>query len=78
METKMPNNPTTDFVVEELKIEDSDTGPDDFQFVIGPDGELKSMTIPQHLMEDPPEEVQCILALFGIDDINDLDDRILH
>jgi len=74
----MPNNPTTDFVVEELEIDENDSGPDDFTFVLGPDGELKSITVPQHIMEDPPEEVQYILALFGIDDINTLEDRTLH
>lgn len=72
------NNPTTDFVVEELEIDENDTGPDDFTFVLGPDGELKSITVPQHLMEDPPTEVEYILSLFGIDDINTLEDRTLH
>lgn len=74
----MSNNTTTEYIVEEVELEDSETGPDDFTFVIGPDGDLKSMTIPQHLMEDPPEEIQCILSLFGIDDINTLEDRTLH
>jgi hypothetical protein len=75
----MPNNnPSTDFIVEEIEVEESDTGPDDFTFVLGPDGELKSMSIPRHLMEDPPTEVQLILEMFGIDDLNTLEDRILH
>jgi len=72
------NNLTTDFVVEELEIDENDTGPDDFIFVLGPDGELKSITVPQHIMEDPPEEVEYILSLFGIDDINMLENRTLH
>lgn len=69
---------TTEYIVDEVEIEDGDTGPDDFTFVIGPDGELKSMTIPQHLMDEPPEEIQCILSLFGIDDLNVLENRTLH
>jgi len=73
------NNPTTDFIVEELEITENDElGPDDFSFVIGPDGELKSMTVPEHLMDDPPLEVIAILEMFGIDDLNTLDNRLLH
>lgn len=73
----MPTNPNTDFIVEEIEEED-DFSADDFGFVIGPDGELKSMMIPTHLMSDPPEEVVLILKLFGIDDINSVGDRTLH
>jgi hypothetical protein len=73
----MSNKPTAEFMVEELPFED-ESSIDDFAFVIGPDGELKSMIIPEHLMDDPPEEVQLILKLFGIEDLNTLDDRILH
>jgi hypothetical protein len=74
----MPNNTSPEFIVDELEIDENDTGPDDFTFVIGPDGSLKTMMIPGHLMEDPPEEVQLILNLFGIEDINTIDNRILH
>ncbi len=74
----MANNVPADFTIEEIEIEENDTGPDDFTFVIGPDGDLKTMIIPQHLMEDPPEEIQLILKLFGIDDINTIEDRTLH
>jgi hypothetical protein len=77
-EAIMANNVPADFVIEEIEIEDNDVGPDDFTFVIGPDGDLKTMIIPQHLMEDPPEEIQLILKLFGIDDINTIEDRTLH
>jgi hypothetical protein len=73
----MPNNVISQEVVEEL-IEDEDWSPDDFGFIIGPDGELKTLMIPEHLMDDPPEEVRIILELFGIDDIHDLENRKLH
>lgn len=58
--------------------EDDDNGPDDFSFVIGPDGSLKSFMVPEHLMEDPPDEVKMILSMFGIDDINEIENRTLH
>lgn len=78
METTMPNQRTPDYTVEEIEVDDFEANLDDFTFVIGSDGDLKSITVPQHLMDDPPEEVQCILKLFGIDDINTLEDRTLH
>jgi len=73
----MPSNINTDYIVDEVEIEDEYSA-DDFGFVIGPDGELKSMMIPQHLMDDPPDEVMLILKLFGIDDINEVGERTLH
>lgn len=73
----MPTNiPST--AVEEENFEEEDICPDDFGFIIGPDGNLKTLMIPEKLMEDPPEEVMAILELFGIDDIHDLENRILH
>ena len=73
----MPNNFEATVSVEEC-TEDDEYGPDDFSFVIGPDGELKSFSVPEHLMSDPPEEIKMILSLFGIDDIYELGNRILH
>jgi hypothetical protein len=73
----MPNNVTSQEIAEDF-IEENDWSPDDFGFIIGPDGELKTLMIPEHLMEDPPEEVKIILELFGIDDIHDLENRKLH
>ena len=73
----MPNNAEAIVTIEEYE-EDSDLGPDDFAFVVSGDGELKSFIIPEHLMDDPPEEITLILKLFGIDDINQLGDQTLH
>jgi hypothetical protein len=73
----MSQNQATDFIVDEVEAEDEYSA-DDFAFVIGPDGELKSMMIPEHLMDDPPEEVQLILKMFGIDSIHQLEGRTLH
>ena len=74
----MSNNNVEAVVTIEEYDEENDYGPDDFGFVLGPDGELKSFMIPEHLMEDPPEEVLAILSIFGIDDIHDLGQRTLH
>ena len=75
--SNMPNNVAISVEIEEFE-ETEDFGRDDFGFVIGPDGELKSFMIPEHLMEDPPEEVLLILKLFGIDDIHELGNQTLH
>ena len=74
----MPNNNVETVVTIEEYDEENEYGPDDFGFVLGPDGDLKSFVIPEHLMEDPPEEVLAILSIFGIDNIYDLENRILH
>jgi hypothetical protein len=71
------NNAAITVEIEEID-ENDDFGRDDFGFIIGPDGELKSLMIPEHLMDDPPEEVLAILEMFGIDDIHDIDNRLLH
>lgn len=71
------NNAAITVEIEEID-ENDECGRDDFGFIIGPDGELKSLMIPEHLMDDPPEEVLAILEMFGIDDIHDLSNRLLH
>lgn len=58
--------------------EDDDLGKDDFGFIIGPDGELKSVMYPEHLMQDPPEEIKMILEIYGIDSIETLESRTIH
>jgi len=74
----MSNNNVEAVVTIEEYDEENDYGPDDFGFVLGPDGELKSFMIPEHLMEDPPEEVLMILSIFGIDNIHELENKTLH
>ena len=74
----MPNNNIAVSVEIEEFEETDDFGKDDFGFVLGPDGELKSFMIPEHLMGNPPEEVTLILKLFGIDDIHELGNPTLH
>jgi hypothetical protein len=73
----MPNNTAFTVEIEEIEEQD-DMSADDYGFIIGPDGELKSVMFPEHLMEDPPEEIKIILQLFGIDHIEDIESRTLH
>jgi hypothetical protein len=73
----MPNSNAETIVTIEDE-DDGDYGPDDFGFVIGPDGELKSIMYPENLMEDPPIEIKKILKIFGIKNFEMLESRILH
>lgn len=58
-------------------IDDEDFEDGDFGFIISPNGELKTMMIPE-LMEDPPLEVRRILKIFGIKNIHQIEPRTLH
>jgi hypothetical protein len=73
----MPNNNTIPAVDLEIE-EDDDFDPTDYGFIISADGELKSIMYPEDLMEDPPEEIKLIMQIFGIADIETLDNRTLH
>jgi hypothetical protein len=73
----MPNNIQTTVEIDEIE-EKIEIESDDFGFILGPDGSLKSFMIPEELMDELPEEVQLILDMFGIDDIHSLDTRTLH
>jgi hypothetical protein len=74
----MPNDASAVSIEIEEFEETEDFGKDDFGFILGPNGELKTFMIPEHLMTEPPEEVKMILSIFGIDDINDLENKLLH
>lgn len=50
----------------------------DYGFIIGHDGELKSMMFPEDLMEEPPKTIRKILKIFGIANLNDMIDPTLH
>jgi hypothetical protein len=60
---------------EKFDLDDED---DDFGFIISSEGELKSMMIPEELMEDPPPQIKKILNIFGIKNIHTIDNRTLH
>lgn len=55
-----------------------DIDPTDFAFVISSDGELKSLMMPEDLMNEPPKEIVEILKIFGIKDIHLIEPKTLH
>lgn len=61
---------------EDFSFEELEEG--DYEFVIRADGELKSIMIPEDLMDDPPKSVKKILKIFGITDIHLLNNSTLH
>ena len=67
---------------EELAIEDgmyeSDISEEDYGFVFGPDGELKSVFLPETLPFKTPENIAKIFEIFGINDPEQLDNTTLH
>ena len=78
-ETPLPEKPILLAASEIVEIDETDEfGPDDYGFVIGPDGGLKSLMIPEILEDDPPKEVRIILEMFGIHDVQHLENRTLH
>lgn len=46
---------------------------DDYGFIIGADGELKSVFLPDNLPFAPPKNIIKILKIFGIFDIHDVE-----
>ena len=63
---------------EEIEDYDDEFGPADYGFIIGPDGELKSMSIPENLMEDPPKSIRKIMKIFGIKDLHEITITTIH
>jgi hypothetical protein len=64
--------------LEEDDESDEDFNENDYGFIIGPDGELKTLMIPEDLMDDPPTEVKKILRIFGIKNIHQIEPRTIH
>lgn len=71
----------TKAVSEELEevqeIYDTEIGEDDYGFVLGPDGELKSVFLPPDITK-VPKKVKRLLKIFGVHDIDQLDNPTLH
>ena len=70
---------------EELEVtdlfDDEEMSDDDYVFVIGPNGELKSLLLPDNetLTFDPPEQIKRMLEIYNIADIDQfLEPRVLH
>jgi hypothetical protein len=67
----MANKATEQHVEQEDELEIDDEYEDgDYGFILGADGELKSMFAPEEFFLDPPPKVKRILKILGIKDIN--------
>jgi hypothetical protein len=56
----------------ELLGDDSVFGEDDYVFVLGPDGKLKTAMIPEATTFESPENVIKILTIFGMCDVDNM------
>jgi hypothetical protein len=67
---------------EELAFEDgmydTDIGDEDYGFIVGPDGKLKSVFLPDVIPFKQPKNIQKIFKMFGISDAEALDNTTLH
>jgi hypothetical protein len=69
---------TTENNMEDFEGEEDDYDENDYGFIIGPDGELKTLMLPEDLMDDPPPKVRKILKILGIKNIHQMEPRTLH
>lgn len=67
-----------EFIDIEVDEDEVDYEEGDFGFIISSDGTLKSLMIPENLMDQPPKEILKILKIFGIKNIHTIDSRTLH
>jgi hypothetical protein len=67
-----------ELAVEDGYYEDQDIGDEDYGFILGPDGELKSVFLPDVLPFKQPKNVAKILKMFGILDPEQLNNDTLH
>ncbi len=67
---------------EELAIEDGfyeeDISDDDYGFILGPDGKLKSVFLPDNMPFKAPKNITKIFKMFGITDAGQIDNTTLH
>lgn len=64
------NRSATDQENQEREAEENYDGEEDYFFILGPDGELKEMFVPDEFDHDPPPKVRKILKVLGITDLN--------
>jgi len=67
--------------VQEMTFEDTHDGEledDEYCFILGSDGELKRIFMPESIPFKTPKSVNKILRMFGITDPGKLDDNTLH
>ena len=65
--------------INEPDVYDTDISEEDYGFILGPDGELKSVFLPEHIPFKTPKNIAKILKVFGIPDLGYIDqDNTLH
>ena len=75
----MPDNDMDDIWDSEEEHEGVGLEQDDFGFIIGADGKLKKILCPEQLMDNPPEQIKKILAIFGVEEVDELvNGRTIH
>jgi hypothetical protein len=58
---------------------ETDIADDDYGFIIGPDGELKTLFLPDNVPFKAPKNIEKILKILGINDISNVDqDQTIH
>jgi hypothetical protein len=62
----------TEIVKEFEEMYDADINDDDYVFVLGPDGELKQVILPDAVPFHAPKNIAKILKMFKIHDIENL------
>jgi hypothetical protein len=63
-------------ITDEVEFDDvyeTEISDEDYGFVLGPDGELKAVFLPEDLPFSPPEKIAKILELFGISDLEQVE-----
>jgi hypothetical protein len=60
-------------------VYDTEISDEDYGFILGPDGELKSLFLPESVPFKTPKNIARILKVFGISDISNVyNDQTLH
>jgi hypothetical protein len=60
-------------------VYDQEITDDDYGFIFGPDGELKSVFLPDNVPFKTPKNISKILKMFGITDLENIDNtQTLH
>lgn len=52
------------------ELEEAGSNDEDYGFVIGADGKLKSLILPDKFQLNPPKKIKRILKILGFEDIN--------
>jgi hypothetical protein len=57
---------------DEVEFIDANIADEDYVFIIGPDGELKQILLPDDLPFELPEKVNQVLAIYNVTDVENL------